>query len=96
MLLIFLLTDTVICICHSLEVEGGEKYRVTFLGERRIVNAGWLKFSTANKLLVGDRLVFHLVRPLKFKVVTVVSGYIVLFLVNFTRNSLVLNTLLST
>ncbi|KAB2635803.1 B3 domain-containing protein [Pyrus ussuriensis x Pyrus communis] len=60
-------SNVAICICHSLEVEGGEKYRVTFLGERRIVSAGWQKFSTA-KLLVGDRLVFHLVRPLKFKV----------------------------
>ncbi|XP_048433008.1 B3 domain-containing protein Os01g0234100-like [Pyrus x bretschneideri] len=52
----------------ALEVEGGEKYRVTFLGERRIVSAGWQKFSTANKLLVGNLLVFRLVRPLKFKV----------------------------
>ncbi|KAM1106292.1 hypothetical protein ACFX13_003230 [Malus domestica] len=52
----------------TLEVEGGEKYRVTFLGERRIVSAGWQKFSTANKLLVGNLLVFRLVRPLKFKV----------------------------
>ncbi|XP_048433014.1 B3 domain-containing protein Os01g0234100-like isoform X2 [Pyrus x bretschneideri] len=52
----------------TLEVESGEKYRVTFLGERRIVSAGWQKFCTANKLLVGNLLVFRLVKPLKFKV----------------------------
>jgi hypothetical protein len=33
------------------------------------LSAGWRGFSIAHKLLVGDIVIFHLVKPSKFKVV---------------------------
>ncbi|KAM5549240.1 B3 domain-containing protein Os01g0234100-like [Rosa sericea] len=66
--------------CHShlpshdatiiLEDESGEKYRTKFIvqKDKSILSSGWRRFCFANKLVVGDVLVFHLVRPLKFKV----------------------------
>ncbi|PRQ23146.1 putative transcription factor B3-Domain family [Rosa chinensis] len=66
--------------CHShlpshdatiiLQDESGEKYRTKFIvqKDKSILSSGWRRFCFANKLVVGDVLVFHLVRPLKFKV----------------------------
>ncbi|KAK9942136.1 hypothetical protein M0R45_007823 [Rubus argutus] len=58
------LHDTIV----TLEDESGEEYRLNFLVGHRILSGGWRRFSIANKLVVGDLLVFRLVRPLKFKV----------------------------
>ncbi|XP_022762331.1 B3 domain-containing protein Os01g0234100-like [Durio zibethinus] len=48
--------------------ESGKEYRINFLVQRRALSGGWKKFSTEHSLLVGDALVFHLIRPSKFKV----------------------------
>ncbi|XWS54820.1 hypothetical protein CRYUN_Cryun10bG0122100 [Craigia yunnanensis] len=48
--------------------ESGKEYRINFLGQRRALSGGWKKFSKEHGLLVGDALVFHLIRPSKFKV----------------------------
>lgn len=58
------LHDTIV----TLEDESGEEYRINFLLGHRILSGGWRRFCIANKLVVGDLLVFRLVRPLKFKV----------------------------
>ncbi|KAK9942137.1 hypothetical protein M0R45_007824 [Rubus argutus] len=66
--------------CHShlplhdstitLEDKSGEQYETKFIvqKEKCILSCGWRRFCSANKLVVGNVLVFHLVRPLKFKV----------------------------
>nr|KJB32388.1 hypothetical protein B456_005G238700 [Gossypium raimondii] len=48
--------------------ETGKEYRINFLVQRKALSGGWKKFSKEHGLLVGDALVFHLIRPSKFKV----------------------------
>ncbi|MBA0712028.1 hypothetical protein Golax_011153, partial [Gossypium laxum] len=47
--------------------ETGKEYRINFLVQRKALSGGWKKFSKEHGLLVGDALVFHLIRPSKFK-----------------------------
>ncbi|KAH7835488.1 hypothetical protein Vadar_026550 [Vaccinium darrowii] len=54
-----------------LEDESGEKYNTKYLADRTGLCGGWRGFSSAQKLLEGDAIVFNLVRginPIKFKV----------------------------
>ncbi|XP_057488132.1 B3 domain-containing protein Os01g0234100-like [Actinidia eriantha] len=51
-----------------LEDESGRKYKTNFLAEKGGLSGGWRGFSMAQKLVEGDVVVFHLVRPTKFKV----------------------------
>ncbi|KAK8562914.1 hypothetical protein V6N12_010978 [Hibiscus sabdariffa] len=46
----------------------GKEYRTNFLIRRRALSAGWKKFSDEHGLLVGDAVVFQLIKPSKFKV----------------------------
>ncbi|XP_057963760.1 B3 domain-containing protein Os01g0234100-like isoform X2 [Malania oleifera] len=48
--------------------ESGEEYNITYLADKRGLSGGWRGFSLAHNLLVGDVLVFQLVRPTEFKV----------------------------
>ncbi|PPR91798.1 hypothetical protein GOBAR_AA28878 [Gossypium barbadense] len=48
--------------------ETGKEYRINFLVQRKALSGGWKRFSKEHGLLVGDALVFHLIRPSKFKV----------------------------
>ncbi|XP_007042391.2 PREDICTED: B3 domain-containing protein Os01g0234100 isoform X4 [Theobroma cacao] len=48
--------------------EGGKEYKTNFIVQRRALSGGWRKFSQEHGLLVGDALVFLLIRPSKFKV----------------------------
>ncbi|KAK9286164.1 hypothetical protein L1049_014546 [Liquidambar formosana] len=57
-----------------LEDESGEETETKYLGEKVGLSAGWRGFSIAHKLLEGDVVVFHLVRPSKFKVYIVRSN----------------------
>jgi hypothetical protein len=52
-----------------LEDEGGEEFETKYLWVKVGPSAGWRGFSIAHKLLVGDIVIFHLVKPSKFKVV---------------------------
>ncbi|KAH7834652.1 hypothetical protein Vadar_018246 [Vaccinium darrowii] len=55
----------------DLEDESGEKYNTKYLADRTALSGGWRGFSSAQKLLEGDAVVFHLVsrlNPIKFKV----------------------------
>ncbi|KAL6963996.1 hypothetical protein U1Q18_035002 [Sarracenia purpurea var. burkii] len=51
-----------------LEDESGKKYKTNFLVDKWGLSGGWKGFSTAQNLLEGDVVVFHLVEPCKFKV----------------------------
>ncbi|KAF6134854.1 hypothetical protein GIB67_002255, partial [Kingdonia uniflora] len=42
--------------------------KVKFKYASRRLGCGWRRFSTAHELVVGDAMVFHLVKPAKFKV----------------------------
>ena len=65
--------------CHShlpkndskivLEDESGEAFQTKYLVQKVGLSAGWRGFSIAHKLMEGDIVVFHLVKPFKFKVV---------------------------
>ncbi|KAL4280552.1 hypothetical protein GQ457_03G003020 [Hibiscus cannabinus] len=46
----------------------GKEYRTNFLIRRRALSGGWKKFSDEHGLLVGDAVVFQLIKPSKFKV----------------------------
>ncbi|KAE8716705.1 AP2/B3-like transcriptional factor family protein, putative isoform 1 [Hibiscus syriacus] len=46
----------------------GKEYRITFLVQRKALSGGWKKFSEEHGLLVGDAVLFQLIRPSKFKV----------------------------
>ncbi|MBA0799189.1 hypothetical protein Gohar_009719 [Gossypium harknessii] len=56
--------------------ETGKEYRINFLVQRKALSGGWKKFSKEHGLLVGDALVFHLIRPSKFKVLSHIYIYI--------------------
>ncbi|KAI7978944.1 B3 domain-containing protein Os01g0234100 [Camellia lanceoleosa] len=51
-----------------LEDESGEEYKTKFLAVSHGLSGGWRGFAKVKKLLEGDAVVFHLVRPCKFKV----------------------------
>ncbi|XAR59462.1 hypothetical protein NMG60_11015304 [Bertholletia excelsa] len=51
-----------------LEDENGKEYKTKFLVDKMGISGGWKGFAAAENLLEGDVLVFHLVRPCKFKV----------------------------
>ncbi|PSS19195.1 B3 domain-containing protein [Actinidia chinensis var. chinensis] len=51
-----------------LEDEWGMKYEANYLVERHGLSAGWRGFSQSHRLLKGDILVFHLIRPCTLKV----------------------------
>ncbi|GMP48394.1 hypothetical protein CsSME_00015764 [Camellia sinensis var. sinensis] len=48
--------------------ECGKEYEANYLVERHGLSAGWRAFSLAHRLLKGDRLVFHLIKPCTLKV----------------------------
>lgn len=52
-----------------LQDETGEVCEAKYLSEKVGLSAGWRGFSLAHKLVEGDVVVFHLVSPLKFKVI---------------------------
>jgi hypothetical protein len=52
-----------------LEDESGEAFQTKYLVQKVGLSAGWRGFSIAHKLMEGDIVVFHLVKPFKFKVV---------------------------
>lgn len=52
-----------------LEDESGNECDTKYLAEKTGLSAGWRGFSIAHKLVEGDVLVFHLVKPSKFKVI---------------------------
>ena len=52
-----------------LEDESGEAFETKYLVEKVGLSAGWRGFSISHKLMGGDIVVFHLVKPSKFKVV---------------------------
>ncbi|KAJ6409628.1 hypothetical protein OIU84_009177 [Salix udensis] len=51
-----------------LENESGEEYILNYIAERTALSGGWKAFCAANNLQEGDVLVFHLVKPSRFKV----------------------------
>ncbi|XAR59463.1 hypothetical protein NMG60_11015305 [Bertholletia excelsa] len=48
--------------------ECGEEYETNYLVERHGLSGGWRAFSLAHRLLKGDILVFHLIKPCTLKV----------------------------
>ncbi|KAK9096900.1 hypothetical protein Sjap_022397 [Stephania japonica] len=48
--------------------EDGNEYTTKFLPEKTGLSGGWKGFSSAHKLVVGDALVFQLIKTTKFKV----------------------------
>lgn len=48
--------------------ECGDKYETKYLAAKTGLSGGWRGFSIAHNLLEQDVLVFHLIRPCKFKV----------------------------
>ncbi|CAL5377349.1 unnamed protein product [Camellia sinensis] len=48
--------------------ECGKEYEANFLVERHGLSGGWRGFSLAHRLLKGDILVFHLIKPCTLKV----------------------------
>lgn len=52
-----------------LEDESGNEYDTKYLVEKIGLSAGWRGFSIAHKLVEGDVLIFHLIKPSKFKVI---------------------------
>jgi len=42
-----------------LEVEGGERWDVTFLPHKPGLSGGWIHFAQDNRLAVGDAVLFH-------------------------------------
>ncbi|XP_023912859.2 B3 domain-containing protein Os01g0234100 [Quercus suber] len=57
-----------------LEDESGEAFETKYLAEKVGLSAGWRGFSISHKLMEGDIVVFHLVKPSKFKVYIVRSN----------------------
>ncbi|KAL9354521.1 hypothetical protein Peur_052491 [Populus x canadensis] len=51
-----------------LENESGEEYILNYIAERTALSGGWKAFCAANNLHEGDVLVFHLMKPSRFKV----------------------------
>lgn len=54
----------------TLEDESGEARRIKYIADKTGLSAGWRQFSMGHKLLEGDVLVFHLIEPTKFKVMS--------------------------
>lgn len=54
----------------TLEDEAGRHFQVKYIAHKTGLSAGWRQFSAAHKLLEGDVLVFQLVGPTKFKVIS--------------------------
>ncbi|KAM4098750.1 hypothetical protein ACJW30_07G102200 [Castanea mollissima] len=57
-----------------LEDESGEAFETKYLAEKVGLSAGWRGFSISHKLMEGDIVVFHLVKPSRFKVYIVRSN----------------------
>ncbi|XP_057495544.1 B3 domain-containing protein Os06g0194400-like isoform X2 [Actinidia eriantha] len=72
----WLILPTIFCKLHLpmhdttliLEDEWGMKYEANYLVERHGLSAGWRGFSQSHRLIKGDILVFHLIRPCTLKV----------------------------
>ncbi|XP_057416683.1 B3 domain-containing protein Os01g0234100-like isoform X2 [Lotus japonicus] len=61
--------DTII----TLEDESGELYETKYIADKVALSGGWMRFSIAHNLHEMDVLIFHLVKPSKFKVYIVRS-----------------------
>lgn len=57
--------DTII----TLEDESGELYETKYIADKVALSGGWMRFSIAHNLHEMDVLIFHLVKPSKFKVI---------------------------
>ncbi|KAK3010390.1 hypothetical protein RJ639_011704 [Escallonia herrerae] len=68
-----------------LEDETGEQFDLKYIAEKTGLSGGWRRFAVGHNLLEGDALVFHMVRPNKFKVTiqAVDHGTRILFIGNF-------------
>jgi len=64
-----------------LENESGEEYILNYIAERTALSGGWKAFCAANNLHEGDVLVFHLLKPSRFKVHLFLLSNVPLFLV---------------
>ncbi|KAK6916472.1 B3 DNA binding domain [Dillenia turbinata] len=51
-----------------LEDEGGNEYKTSYEVKHLGLSEGWAAFVEEHKLQVGDALIFHLIKPHKFKV----------------------------
>ncbi|KAJ4847421.1 hypothetical protein Tsubulata_036299 [Turnera subulata] len=54
-----------------LETESKEEFITNYIAERTALSGGWKAFCAGNNLHEGDVLVFHLLKPLRFKVYVV-------------------------
>ncbi|MCD9644119.1 hypothetical protein HAX54_032103 [Datura stramonium] len=48
--------------------EMGEEWPTVYLAQKKGLSGGWKKFAVDHDLADGDAIVFHLIRPTKFKV----------------------------
>lgn len=46
----------------------GEEWPTVYLAQKNGLSGGWKKFAVDHDLADGDTIVFHLIRPTKFKV----------------------------
>lgn len=69
----------------TLEDESGNQHTAKYIVSKSGLSAGWRSFSVAHKLVEGDVLLFHLVEPVKFKVIGLVflSFYVNYFFSKF-------------
>lgn len=54
--------------------EDEEEFHTKYLADKNGLSGGWRGFSIEHQLVDGDALVFHLVRPTVFKVISTFSG----------------------
>lgn len=54
----------------EIEDEKGEIHVIRCNADKSRLSAGWKKFAAGHNLVEGDALVFHLVQPFKFKVIS--------------------------
>ena len=54
----------------SLVDEEGNEFPTKYLAEKFGLSGGWRGFSIDHQLVDGDAVVFHLVRPTEFKVIS--------------------------
>ncbi|XP_050211038.1 B3 domain-containing protein Os01g0234100-like [Mercurialis annua] len=52
----------------SVEMENGREFTINYIADRTALSGGWKAFCSANQLHEGDILVFHLLKPVTFKV----------------------------
>lgn len=54
--------------------ENEEEFQTKYLADKNGLSGGWRGFSIEHQLVDGDALVFHLVGPTVFKVISTFSG----------------------